>query len=149
MGDNIGSGLSFKAICFDFFSTNIGSSVIGTHTLMTWPINDIPYLLMHILTCHGIGAKAFWPFTILVSIDAFIHFGILAHSFPENRSRIHHNYIKRLSIFFAKFSRPYACLFSVLCLFRTLEHLKMRWPGRLKFCSLWLVNCLIILAEDR
>ena len=30
MGNEIGSGLSFKAVCFDFRSTNIGSSVIGT-----------------------------------------------------------------------------------------------------------------------
>ena len=28
----IGSGLLFKAVCFDFFSTNVGSSVIGTCT---------------------------------------------------------------------------------------------------------------------
>ena len=33
MGNAIGSGVSFKSVCFDFFfSTNIGSSVIGTHT---------------------------------------------------------------------------------------------------------------------
>ena len=32
MGDDIGSGLSFKSVCFDFFSTNVGSSVIGTRT---------------------------------------------------------------------------------------------------------------------
>ena len=30
MGNDIGSGLSFKAVCFEFFSTRIGSSVIGT-----------------------------------------------------------------------------------------------------------------------
>ena len=28
----IGAGVSFKSVCFDFFSTNIGSSVIGTQT---------------------------------------------------------------------------------------------------------------------
>ena len=32
MGSEIGSGVLFKSICFDFFSTNIGSSVIGTRT---------------------------------------------------------------------------------------------------------------------
>ena len=30
MGNDIGLGLSFKAVCFDFRSTNVGSSVIGT-----------------------------------------------------------------------------------------------------------------------
>ena len=32
MGDDNGSGVSFKSICFDFFSTNVGSSVIGNRT---------------------------------------------------------------------------------------------------------------------
>jgi len=32
MGNDIGSGVSFKSVCFDFFSTNVGSSVIGTRT---------------------------------------------------------------------------------------------------------------------
>jgi hypothetical protein len=32
MGNDIGSGVSTKSICFDFFSTNVGSSVIGTRT---------------------------------------------------------------------------------------------------------------------
>ena len=32
MGNDIGSGVSFKSICFDFFSTYVGSSVIGTLT---------------------------------------------------------------------------------------------------------------------
>ena len=30
MGNDIGLGLLFKAACFDFRSTNVGSSVIGT-----------------------------------------------------------------------------------------------------------------------
>ena len=30
MGNDIGSGVSIKSIFFDFFSTNVGSSVIGT-----------------------------------------------------------------------------------------------------------------------
>ena len=30
MGNDIGSSLSFKAVCFDFSSTKVGSSVIGT-----------------------------------------------------------------------------------------------------------------------
>ena len=30
MDNDIGLGLLFKAVCFDFRSTNVGSSVIGT-----------------------------------------------------------------------------------------------------------------------
>ena len=30
MGNDIGSGVSFKLVCFDFFSTNVGSSVMET-----------------------------------------------------------------------------------------------------------------------
>ena len=32
MGNDIGLGLSLKAVCFDFRSTNIGCSVIGTRS---------------------------------------------------------------------------------------------------------------------
>ena len=32
MGNDIGSGLSFKAVCCDFRSTNLGSSVIVTRS---------------------------------------------------------------------------------------------------------------------
>ena len=32
MGNDIGLGVLFKSVCFDFFSTNVGSSVIGTRT---------------------------------------------------------------------------------------------------------------------
>ena len=32
MGNDIGSDLSFKAVCFDFRSTNVGSSLIGTRS---------------------------------------------------------------------------------------------------------------------
>ena len=32
MGNDNGSGLSFKAVCFDFCSTNVGSSVIRTRS---------------------------------------------------------------------------------------------------------------------
>ena len=32
MGNDISSGVSFKSVCFDFFSNNVGSSVIGTLT---------------------------------------------------------------------------------------------------------------------
>ena len=32
MGNDIGSGVPFKSVCFDFFSTNVGSSVIQTCT---------------------------------------------------------------------------------------------------------------------
>ena len=31
MGNDIGTGVLFKSVCFDFFSTYVGSSVIGTH----------------------------------------------------------------------------------------------------------------------
>ena len=30
MGNDIGSGLLIKAVCFDLHSTNVGSTVIGT-----------------------------------------------------------------------------------------------------------------------
>ena len=30
MGNDIGSDLSFKAVCFNFHSTNLGSLAIGT-----------------------------------------------------------------------------------------------------------------------
>ena len=32
MGNDIDLGVLFKSISFDFFSTNVGSSVIETHT---------------------------------------------------------------------------------------------------------------------
>ena len=32
MGNDIGSGLLLRAVCFDFLSTNVGSSVIGTRS---------------------------------------------------------------------------------------------------------------------
>ena len=32
MGNDIGSGVSFESICFYFFSTYVGSFVIGTRT---------------------------------------------------------------------------------------------------------------------
>ena len=32
MGNDIGSGVLFKSILLDLFSTNVGSSVIGTRT---------------------------------------------------------------------------------------------------------------------
>ena len=32
MGNDIGSGVSFKSVCFDFFSTYVGSLVMGTRT---------------------------------------------------------------------------------------------------------------------
>ena len=32
MDNDIGSGVSFKSVCFDFFSTYVGSSVIETRT---------------------------------------------------------------------------------------------------------------------
>ena len=32
MGNDIGSGVLFKSVCFYFFSTNVGSSVIVTRT---------------------------------------------------------------------------------------------------------------------
>ena len=58
MGNDIGTGLSLRAVCFDFHSTNIGSSVIVTHSTTGFdviPINDIPYseLLSKYLYCRG------------------------------------------------------------------------------------------------
>ena len=35
MGNDISSGLSLKAICFDFRSTNVGEAVIGTRSITT------------------------------------------------------------------------------------------------------------------
>ena len=32
MGNDIGSGVSFKSVCFDFFSNKVGSLVNGTRT---------------------------------------------------------------------------------------------------------------------
>ena len=32
MGNDIGSGVLFKSVCFDFFSPNVGSLVIRTRT---------------------------------------------------------------------------------------------------------------------
>ena len=32
MVNDIGSGVLFKSVCFDFISTYVGSSVIGTRT---------------------------------------------------------------------------------------------------------------------
>ena len=32
MGNDIGLGVSFRLVCFDFLSTNVGNSVIGTRT---------------------------------------------------------------------------------------------------------------------
>ena len=32
MGNDIGSGLLLKAVCFDFRSTNLGNSVTGTRS---------------------------------------------------------------------------------------------------------------------
>ena len=45
MGNDINSGLSFKAICFDFSSNNVGSSVIRTRitipVLTSLPFNHL------------------------------------------------------------------------------------------------------------
>ena len=41
MSNDIGSGVSFKSVCFDFFSTNVGSSVI--RTLTSNGFNDITH----------------------------------------------------------------------------------------------------------
>ena len=47
MGNDIRSGLSFRTICFDFRSTNVGSSVIGTYNtgFDVYPL--ITYLTSH------------------------------------------------------------------------------------------------------
>ena len=41
MGNDIGSGLSFKAVCFDLRSTNIGSSVIGTRSTAGFDVTTL------------------------------------------------------------------------------------------------------------
>ena len=41
MGNDIISGLSFKAVCFDFRSTNIGSWVIGTRSTTIFDVITI------------------------------------------------------------------------------------------------------------
>ena len=49
LGNDIGSGMWFKSVCFNFFSTNSGSSVIGTHTSNGFDDiihNDIPYFIL-------------------------------------------------------------------------------------------------------
>ena len=38
MGNDIGSGLSFKTICFDLRSTNLGSSVIGARSTTSFDV---------------------------------------------------------------------------------------------------------------
>ena len=50
MGNDISSGLSFlfQSICFDFLSTYIGSSVIGTHTFNG--LNVITHMAMSYLS---------------------------------------------------------------------------------------------------
>ena len=41
MGNDIGLGLSFKDICFDFCATNVGSSVIGTRITSGFDFNTL------------------------------------------------------------------------------------------------------------
>ena len=44
MGNDIGSGVLFKSVCFDFFFTNIGSSVIGTRASNVFDVMTMIYL---------------------------------------------------------------------------------------------------------
>ena len=56
MGNDIGSCLSFRAICFDFRSTNVGSSVIGTHSFWChYPL--ITYLIENSVTQNNFKYK--------------------------------------------------------------------------------------------
>ena len=48
MGNDIRNGLSFRAICFDFRSTSVGSLVIVLLVLMSLPFNPI-YLILYTL----------------------------------------------------------------------------------------------------
>ena len=41
MGNDIGLGLSFMDICFDFCSTNVVSSVIGTYSTTGFDVNTL------------------------------------------------------------------------------------------------------------
>ena len=52
MGHDIGSGVSFKSICFDFFSTYLGSLVIRTHTSNSFDVitHYCPILVRNINT---------------------------------------------------------------------------------------------------
>ena len=50
MGNDIGSALSFKAVCFDFRSTNVGSSVIGTRSTTGFDVITLNHLHTLVLT---------------------------------------------------------------------------------------------------
>ena len=55
MGDDIGSGLSSLSVCFDFRSTNVGSSVIGTGRSegLLLPVSmSLPFLIIYHSTVH-------------------------------------------------------------------------------------------------
>ena len=52
MGNDIGSGVSFKSVCFDFFSTNVGISVIGTRTS-----NGFDDITLYIITYLTVAFK--------------------------------------------------------------------------------------------
>ena len=53
MGNDIGSGLLFEAVCFDFCSTNVGSSVIGTPS--TTGFDVITLLHQRLITAKANG----------------------------------------------------------------------------------------------
>ena len=69
MGKDIGQCLSFRAVCFGFRSTNVGSSVIGTRlipVLMSSPFNYLPQFypktFQGLLFCflgHSVGRNIF------------------------------------------------------------------------------------------
>ena len=50
MGIDIGLGLLFKAVCFDFFSTGVGRSVIGAGSTTSFNVITLysPYVKVHI-----------------------------------------------------------------------------------------------------
>ena len=59
MGNDISSGLSFRAVCFDFCSTKVGSSVIGTHS--TTGFDVILYLSFIYIQCISLEILTSFP----------------------------------------------------------------------------------------
>ena len=57
MGNDIGTGLLLRAICFDFRSTNVGSSVIGTRSATIFYVITQPIVCVHART--RVGAAIF------------------------------------------------------------------------------------------
>ena len=81
MGNDIGTGLSLKDVSFDFCSTNISSSVIGTHSttkvIHTKYSKHRPSTVTHTFECmcskinHGLNHGLF--ISLLKLINCPIH----------------------------------------------------------------------------